>query len=326
MYQINEIRQLVEEKINSEILNLKRKPRNLYEPVEYILSIGGKRIRPALVLMSYNLFSENIEKALLPAIAYEVLHNFTLLHDDIMDNSNLRRNKPTVHTKWNNNTAILSGDAMAFWAYDFLKDCPDNSYRNIFNLFTNTALQICEGQQFDMDFENQNSVTENDYLEMIRLKTAVLLAACLKTGVLLTETNENEANKLYDFGINIGIAFQLQDDFLDTYGDTEVFGKKTGNDIIANKKTYLLIKALQLATNRNAEKLHFWINTLQFNAEEKVADVTKIYNELNIKEITKQKMHEYYLKAIHILDNISVEKEKKELLYNFAHQLVDRTF
>ncbi len=245
MFTLIQLQEFISEKIQS--LNLDKEPKGLYEPISYTLVSGGKRIRPALVLAACNMFSEKIEPAIPVALAFEVFHNFTLLHDDIMDNSPIRRNKETVHEKWNQNTAILSGDAMMIEAYEFLTELPAGLLKNILKLFNKTALEVCEGQQYDMDFETKEIVSEEDYLNMIKLKTSVLIAAALKAGAICGGASDTDADLLYDFGLNIGLAFQIQDDLLDTYADTAVFGKKNGNDIITGKKTFLLINALQKA-------------------------------------------------------------------------------
>ena len=269
----------IQEKIEREIgqLEFDCPPKSLYEPITYILSLGGKRIRPALVLMAYNLYREDVEKAIRPAIGLEVFHNFTLLHDDLMDQADKRRNKPTVHKVWNANTAILSGDAMLIAAYQLIGETAPEHLKEVLDLFTRTALEICGGQQYDMEFESRMDVSEEEYLEMIRLKTAVLLACSLKTGAILAGASREDAENLYRFGINIGLAFQLQDDLLDVYGDTRTFGKNIGGDILCNKKTFLLINALRRAEGEQKVQLEHWIARKDFDAAEKIAAVTNIY-------------------------------------------------
>jgi len=322
MFTIPQLQTLISEKISS--LDFDGEPKKLYEPIEYTLASGGKRIRPALVLAACNLFSDTIDAALPAALAFEVFHNFTLLHDDIMDNSPIRRNKETVHKKWNKNIAVLSGDAMMIKAYDLLSDLPADLLKTILKLFNQTALKVCEGQQYDMDFENCDNVSEESYLNMIKLKTSVLIAAALKIGALIGGASEKDAELLYDFGINIGLAFQIQDDLLDTYGDTAVFGKKNGNDIITGKKTFLLINALQKADFKTFEKLRNLIKNKEIEDEEKIQSVIRIYNELNIRDLTENKIDEYHQKALTYLENVSLKNEKKSELLNFALQIMKR--
>lgn len=312
--------------ISEEITKLKfpDTPQKLYEPIKYTLSSGGKRIRPALVLLGCELFSTNIKDAIKPALALEIFHNFTLLHDDVMDNSEIRRKRTTVHKKWNTNVAILSGDAMQITAFELLTDLPKGVIKPVIKLFNKTALEVCEGQQYDMDFESQKDVTIDKYIEMIRLKTSVLLAASLKIGAIIGGASEKEANLLYNYAQNIGLAFQLQDDFLDTFGDTNVFGKKVGNDIITNKKTFLLITALKLAKNDEKEKLLSLLENQNISNEKKIIEVKNIYNILNIKEITENKITEYFSKSLKNLENLELTDEKKQLLGDFANSLMDR--
>ena len=262
------------EKINRHIAELQftRRPAGLYEPVSYVLSLGGKRIRPVLMMMAYNLYKEDVESIFNQATGIEVYHNYTLLHDDLMDQADRRRGKPTVHKVWNENTAILSGDAMLVLAYQFMAEgCPAGLLKPVMDLFSLTALEICEGQQFDMEFETRDDVTEEEYLEMIRLKTSVLLAAALKLGAMLGGASEEDAARLYDFGMNLGVAFQLKDDLLDVYGDVKVFGKNIGGDILCNKKTYLLIQAYRQASDAQRAELERWVKAGQFDPAEKIA-------------------------------------------------------
>lgn len=300
-------------------------PEGLYQPIKYILSLGGKRIRPVLTLMAYNIFDENFTKEiLLPAIGLETFHNYTLLHDDVMDAADKRRGKPTVHKVWNANTAILSGDAMFVKAYQLLGECPKNVFQQVITHFSQTALEICEGQQYDMDFEERNDVKEEEYIEMIRLKTAVLLAASLKIGAIIAGATDKQSDLLYKFGEYIGLAFQLQDDYLDVYGDTSKFGKNIGGDICSNKKTFMLIKALETSKGSEHEELLEWINKKEFNPEEKVQAVTRIYNNVGIDKICKKRMQEYYNLAMKNLENLEVEASKKEILIKLAKDLMYR--
>ena len=323
MYSIEQLQKIISEEINK--VDFGNEPSKLYEPIKYTLDAGGKRIRPALVLAACNIFSENIENAIPVALAFEVFHNFTLLHDDIMDNSPKRRNKETVHVKWDNNTAILSGDAMMIKAYGFLNDLSANLLKEIFPIFNTTAIEVCEGQQYDMDFETKENVSEEDYLEMIKLKTSVLIAAALKAGAICGGANENDANLLYDFGLNIGLAFQLQDDLLDVYADTNIFGKQNGNDIITGKKTFLLINAFEKANTETSAKLKELISNKNINEQEKVKQVTDIYNKLQIKELTETKIKEFHNKAIKSINSLSAETDKKSILLVFASLIMKRT-
>ena len=316
----------IQEKIEREIgqLEFDCPPKSLYEPITYILSLGGKRIRPALVLMAYNLYREDVEKAIRPAIGLEVFHNFTLLHDDLMDQADKRRNKPTVHKVWNANTAILSGDAMLIAAYQLIGETAPEHLKEVLDLFTRTALEICGGQQYDMEFESRMDVSEEEYLEMIRLKTAVLLACSLKTGAILGGASREDAENLYRFGINIGLAFQLQDDLLDVYGDTKTFGKNIGGDILCNKKTFLLINALRRAEGEQKAQLEHWIARKDFDAAEKSAAVTNIYNVLGLKELSEAKMQTYYAEGMKNLAALSVSEERLAVLKEVTSRLMFR--
>lgn len=322
MYTISELQTLINESIHHEKIG--REPYSLYDPINYTLNAGGKRIRPALVLMACNLFSDEIKKALKPAIGLEIFHNFTLLHDDIMDHADIRRGNPTVHKKWNENTAILSGDAMFIKAYEYILECESTNYREILKVFNNTALEVCEGQQYDMEFENRFDVTESEYLRMIELKTSVLLAAALKIGAMIGGASRKDADLLYEFGRNIGLAFQLQDDLLDVYGDVNVFGKEIGGDIVANKKTMMLIKALELAKGKDLEDLKKCINQNEFNRVEKIEKVTGIYDKLNIKELVQNKIMVLNNSALEYLNQIDVADHKKSELKKLAEKLVNR--
>lgn len=319
----------LQEKINAEIAKRMsgltgQKPAELYAPVEYSLSVGGKRLRPVLLLLGYNIFSEDVDKVLPAALALEVFHNFTLLHDDIMDKAGVRRNKPTAHVKFGTNNAILSGDAMVFLSYQYLFECKSPNLMKVTELFTKSALEVCKGQQYDMDFENCMEVTEAEYLEMIRLKTAVLLGLSLKAGALLASGPQKIAGQLYDFGLNLGMAFQLQDDWLDSYGNPEAFGKKIGGDILSNKKTFLLISALQKATGSTKEALETWLSKSSFHDDEKIAGIIEIYDQLGINELTRKKIDEYILRAEKIANQLPLKKPAIAKLLEFTGKISKR--
>jgi geranylgeranyl diphosphate synthase type II len=317
-----EIQHLVETEINK--LNWKITPYSLYEPVEYVLSLGGKRIRPVFTLLACQMFDDVSAKALNPALAIEVFHNFTLLHDDIMDKAEMRRNQPTVHVKWDENRAILSGDAMLIKAYQQLAQCDPAVLKPILDVFSKTSVEVCEGQQFDMEFESRNDVSIDEYINMIRLKTAVLLAGSLKIGAICGGASEENASLLYQFGIGIGIAFQLKDDYLDVYGDPAKFGKNIGGDICCNKKTFLLINALEKADPDTKSELLHWINTGTFDRSEKIKAVTSLYDRLDIRSHTEKAMRTYYEEAVQALKKVSVSEEKKRELFVFAENLLYR--
>lgn len=314
------------DKINTHVSELQftRSPKGLYDPVKYVLSLGGKRIRPVLMLMAYNLYKENVEPAFSSATGIEVYHNYTLLHDDLMDRADKRRGKETVHKVWNDNAAILSGDAMLVLAYQFMAQCPVEHLKEVMDLFSLTALEICEGQQMDMEFEQRNDVKEEEYLEMIRLKTSVLLAASLKIGALLGGASADDAARLYDFGMNMGVAFQLKDDLLDVYGDAAVFGKNIGGDILCNKKTYMLIKALEHASQEQASRLQHWITVVDFNPAEKITAVTDLYNQIGVKTLCENKITEYSNRAMDSLAAVNVADEKKKELEKLIKELMYR--
>jgi geranylgeranyl diphosphate synthase type II len=322
MYTLLEAQNLVEKQLQT--LSIPDTPAELYEPVKYVLSMGGKRIRPALVLLACDLFNGAVEPALIPAMAIEVFHNFTLLHDDIMDKSELRRGKPTVHIKYDENVAILSGDVMSILASRLINQSPGVVLAVVHDIFTRTAMQVCEGQQLDMNFEEQLTVTEEEYLHMIELKTAVLIAASLKIGAILGGAGEKDADELYSFGRNLGIAFQLQDDLLDTFGDPALVGKKLGLDIADNKKTFLMIEALRKANPAQKEELTAWLKKEEFDWDEKVAAVTSLFNDLNVKETTELKIKEFYGTSLENLKNLNRPEEQKAELYNFASFLMNR--
>lgn len=325
MYSVEELQKIVNTEIKNRAEELKGiNPADLYAPIKYSLEIGGKRLRPILLLLSYNLFSNEIEKAIPSAIAIEVFHNFTLLHDDIMDKAEVRRNQPTVHKKFDENSAILSGDAMAFLAYKFLLESKTSQLVDVIDLFSKTAIEVCEGQQYDMDFENRLDVTELEYLEMIRLKTAVLLACSLKAGALLANASGETGDLLYEYGINLGLAFQLQDDLLDSFGDQKTFGKRIGGDILSNKKTYLLINALENATPKVKDELLNWIEKTEFIPENKIKAVKKIYTQLNIKELTQKKVDYYFQKSTQILQKLTIAENKLQPLFVLGNQILKR--
>lgn len=286
-----EILKLVNNHLDS--LADERQPRHLYEPIEYVLSLGGKRIRPTLMLLAYNLYREHPEDILMPACGIETYHNYTLLHDDLMDQADLRRGHETVHKRWDANTAILSGDSMLVLAYQRMAQCRPDKLKEVIDVFTQTALEIGEGQQYDMDFEKRDDVTEDEYIEMIRLKTSVLLACALKIGAILGDASAEDANNLYRFGEKIGLAFQLQDDFLDVYGDSKVFGKAIGGDIVSNKKTYMLINAFNRANAQQRAELERWTQLKDFDRQEKIDAVTALYNDMGIDRLAQDKMATY---------------------------------
>lgn len=314
------------EKINAHITDLKfdRTPQGLYDPVTYVLSMGGKRIRPVLMLMAYNLYQKDVTRIFSPATGIEVYHNYTLLHDDLMDRADRRRGKETVHKVWNDNTAILSGDTMLVLAYQFMAQCPVAHLKEVMDMFSLTALEICEGQQMDMDFEQRKDVKEEEYLEMIRLKTSVLLAVSLKIGALLGGASSDDAGRLYDFGMNMGVAFQLKDDLLDVYGDAAVFGKNIGGDILCNKKTYMLIKAFEHANDEQLRQLNAWVDADTFDPAGKIAAVTDLYNQIGIKELCEKKMADFSERAMENIIAVNVADEKKKELERLMKDLMHR--
>lgn len=307
-------------------LSYDRKPESLYEPIKYVLSMGGKRIRPTLMLLAYNLYKENPEDILMNACALETYHNYTLLHDDLMDNADMRRGHLTVHKKWNDNTAILSGDSMLVLAFQRMMQCDTKHLKDILDLFTVTALEIGEGQQYDMEFETRNDVKEEEYIEMIRLKTSVLLACALKIGAILADASAEDADNLYKFGEQIGLAFQLQDDYLDVYGDSKVFGKEIGGDITSNKKTYMLINAFNKANDAQRKELTRWVSARDFDRNEKVDAVTRLYNEIGIDQLAQDKIAYYFAQSKKFLDVVNVPEEKKEELRKYAQKMMKRQY
>ena len=312
--------------LNSKLENEKfgDDPEELYEPIRYIISIGGKRMRPLLTLLGYKLFKDDVLKAVDPAMAIEIFHNFTLMHDDIMDQAPLRRGNKTVHEKWNTHTAILSGDVMMIKAYDKLLDLPPKTIPVVLKGFNQCAIDVCEGQQKDMNFESRSDVSEQEYLDMIRQKTAVLLGFSLELGAMVAEATSNDQDHLRKFGEAIGIGFQLKDDLLDVYGDEKKFGKQPGGDIISNKKTYLLIKALEVSKGKNKKELESWLQKEKFDAEEKRNAVKQIYNSANIKEITTNKIQEYYNLALNHLKEVEASLNRKKQLKELATRLIER--
>jgi geranylgeranyl diphosphate synthase type II len=322
MYTLLEAQNLVEKHIQT--LSIPDAPPELYEPVRYILSLGGKRIRPALVILACDLFAGAVEPALIPAMAIELFHNFTLMHDDIMDRSELRRGSPAVHVKYNENIAILSGDVMSILASRLINQAPGVVLNVVHDIYTRTAMQVCEGQQMDMNFEKELSVSEQEYLSMIELKTAVLIAASLKIGAILGGASQRDAEDLYEYGRNLGIAFQLQDDLLDTYGDPEVTGKNKGTDIVDNKKTFLVIQALNTASPAQKKELRGWMEAKGFDPGNKIEAVTALFDALKVKDVTQKKIQGYYKQALASLENLNKPKELKSELYNFATFLMNR--
>ncbi len=312
--------------VNDFINNLpyEREPQTIYDPIRYVLSLGGKRIRPVLMLLAYNMYKDNPEHILMPACALETYHNYTLLHDDLMDNADVRRGKPTVHRKWNANAAILSGDTMQVLAYQRLAQCDEDKLPELLHLFTETALQIGEGQQYDMEFETRDDVTEEEYIEMIRLKTSVLLACATKMGALLADASKQDTQQLYRFGELVGLAFQLQDDLLDVYGDPQVFGKAIGGDITSNKKTYMLINAFLHANDKQRAELTHWTTVNDFDRQEKIEAVTRLYNEIGIRELCEKKINTYFQESLECLESIPLPAERKEVLRRYALDMMKR--
>lgn len=302
-----------------------REPRLLYDPIDYVIGLGGKRLRPALCMSACHFFSGDGKAAEAAAMGLEMFHNFTLLHDDIMDHATMRRNQPTVHLKWNENAAILSGDAMMILASQMMLDVPDTVLKTVQTIYLQTALEVCEGQQYDMDFETRDDVTVDEYLSMIRLKTAVLIAASLKIGAMIGGASSRDADLIYQFGINIGLAFQLQDDYLDVYGDPETFGKRIGGDIVSNKKTFLLLACQKLANSEQKEKLNYWLHVADFDRQEKIDAVVALYDQLGIAVLSKEKMETYYMEALRIIEMLGIELQYKDALKLFASHTLFRT-
>ncbi|HIE73358.1 MAG TPA: polyprenyl synthetase family protein [Flavobacteriales bacterium] len=319
MQTISQLSEIIEGELGK--INYPKTPEKLYRPIEYVMDLGGKRMRPILLLMAHQLFDKNIEKAISPALGIEVFHNFTLLHDDIMDNAPIRRGQQTVHEKWDNNVAILSGDTMLVQAYKLLTDVDKSILKEVLAVFNKAATEVCEGQQWDMDFETEKQVSIADYLKMIEYKTAVLLAASLQVGAICGKASEHEQKHLYEFGKNMGIAFQLKDDLLDTFGNPDEFGKQVGGDIMANKKTYLYLKALEVADKVQKEFLQTYFSSNE-NMDEKVSAVKSIFTDLEIPALTTALMKQYHQSAMQHLD--AIDSENKAPLITFSEKLMDR--
>lgn len=323
MYTLQELKEIVTKGLSA--LDFNREPSDLYNPLGYMISIGGKRLRPVTCLMTYNLFSDRIEKPVLyPAMALEVFHGFTLIHDDIMDKADIRRGQPTVHKKWNNNIAILSGDVMSIMAYELLASCPAEKLSEVLALFSKTAAQVCEGQQYDMNFEHLPFITMDDYLSMIGLKTAVLIACSAKMGALIAGADAKIANALYDFAYTLGIAFQIQDDYFDTFGQSSIFGKNIGGDIMNNKKTWLLVETFRRTNNAQKERLAQLMAMTEENAAEKIEGMQQLYIEAGIKQAAEEAIAEYHKKALAIIEQLDLTATQKEHLEAYANYLVNR--
>ncbi|WP_028902215.1 MULTISPECIES: polyprenyl synthetase family protein [unclassified Prevotella] len=322
MYTSEELLKKVNEALDHLVYD--RKPASLYAPIKYVLSIGGKRVRPVLTLLAYNLYKDDPLSIMSQAIGLETYHNFTLLHDDLMDHADMRRGHETVHKKWDANRAILSGDTMLLQAFERVEDCDSKYLPAVFQVFIQTTLEIGEGQQFDVEFEQRNDVTEEEYIEMIRLKTSVLLACACKVGAIMADASQDDIDNLYKFGEKLGLAFQLQDDLLDVYGNPAVFGKNIGGDITSNKKTYMLINAVNRANAEQRAELMKWIEAEQFDRNEKVAAVTALYNEIGIRELCEQKIEEFYQESLVYLAKVNVSEERKTILKAYAADMMKR--
>ena len=313
-------------KVNEALDNLvyDRQPASLYDPIKYVLSIGGKRVRPVLTMLAYNLYKDDPLSIMSQALGLETYHNFTLLHDDLMDHADMRRGHETVHKKWDANRAILSGDTMLLQAFERVEDCDPAKLPAVFKVFIQTTLEIGEGQQLDVEFEQRNDVTEDEYIEMIRLKTSVLLACACKVGAIMADAPAEDIENMYKFGEKLGLAFQLQDDLLDVYGDPAVFGKNIGGDITSNKKTYMLINAFNRATPAQREELTKWVEAKEFDRNEKVAAVTNLYNEIGIRKLCEQKIEQYYQESLVYLTMVSVSEERKAEIKAYAAEMMKR--
>ena len=322
MYTSEELLKKVNEALDNLVYD--RQPASLYDPIRYVLSIGGKRVRPVLTLLSYNLYKDDPLIIMSQAIGLETYHNFTLLHDDLMDHADMRRGHETVHKKWDANRAILSGDTMLLQAFERVEECDPTKLPDVFKVFIQTTLEIGEGQQLDVEFETRNDVTEDEYIEMIRLKTSVLLACACKVGAIMAGASAEDTDNLYKFGEKLGLAFQLQDDLLDVYGNPAVFGKNIGGDITSNKKTYMLINAFNRATPAQREELTKWVEAKEFDRNEKVAAVTKLYNEIGIRKLCEQKMEQYYQESLVYLAKVNVSDERKAELKAYAADMMKR--
>jgi geranylgeranyl diphosphate synthase, type II len=319
---IEQFHSLIESEIKKQRYG--KEPESLYEPIRYLMALGGKRLRPMLTMLSYSLYKNDVKSIAPYAVAVEAFHNFTLMHDDIMDKAPLRRGKPTVHKKWNVNTAILSGDVMLVKVYEMFRSMEAEKFKAVIEAFNKCAAEVCEGQQFDMEFETTDHVSERDYINMIRLKTAVLLGFSLELGAILANASDSDRKALREFGTNIGIGFQLKDDLLDAYADPKKFGKQVGGDIIANKKTFLLIQAIEKATGSKKSKLRFWLKATKFRKAEKVEAVTKLYDSLGIPAVTEKKIDHYFRKGFASLATLSLAEEKKLDLKRFTEALIER--
>ncbi|RYE26605.1 MAG: polyprenyl synthetase family protein [Sphingobacteriaceae bacterium] len=322
MYSIQQLQNIIIEAIDGK--TYPPEPAELYQPMQYMMSLGGKRLRPALLLMGCDAFGGDIYQAINPAIAIEVFHNFTLMHDDIMDNAPLRRGKTTVHEKWNSSVGILSGDAMLVEGYKLMMQVNERVLRPVLEIFNDTAIAVCEGQQLDMNFETLKEVQLKAYINMIRLKTAVVLGGALKIGALIAGAAKPEADLIYAFGEDLGIAFQLQDDILDVYGDPEKFGKQVGGDILSNKKTFLLIKALETADQNQLQELNYWLNLTSFDPAKKVFAVRNLFDNLEIREKSEQEMNRYAQQALQSLKDLPLDDVRKNALFEFADMLLVR--
>ena len=324
MHSIEELRDIFSTYLNQE--SFQQEPKNLYEPNNYFLQIGGKRLRPTLLLLATELFGGKIENALPASLAIEYFHNFTLIHDDVMDNAPVRRGFTTIHEKYNLNTAILSGDVLMIKACEYLSKVEGIYFKQVFDVYTKTAIEVCEGQQYDIDFETQKFVSHSEYIEMIRLKTSVLLAASMKIGAILGGANETDAELLYTYAENLGIAFQIQDDILDCFGDEGLVGKQPGGDIIQNKKTLLLIEAMRLSSVQNDIRLNEWLNKTSYLNEEKVSSIQQIFKEYNIKQFALQQRNFYVEQSMLALENMNLDTTKKSILKSLVDYLVIRNF
>ncbi len=324
MLRPEEARRIIEDRISA--LSFPSAPAGLYEPIAYSLLSGGKRLRPVLTLLAANMFSDDVNDAVHPALGLEIFHNFTLLHDDLMDNSPVRRGNPTVHVKWNPDVAILSGDAMSMIAYRYVSGCPGSILGMVLDIFNRTAVEVCEGQMMDMEFEQREDVTEEEYLHMIGLKTSVLIAASIQIGAVCGGASAADAAAMYEFGRNLGLAFQLQDDFLDTWGDTSVFGKNVGNDIITNKKTYLVISALKLATGDDRNRLLEMYSRADTDPSAKVEEVRHIFDRSGVRERVKEKIREYFGHASSIIETLRIPPDRKRIMTAFSGSLMERDY
>jgi geranylgeranyl diphosphate synthase type II len=322
MHSIHQYQEFISDYLQSQ--SKSKEPKNLYEPIYYIMELGGKRMRPILTLMSAEVFDADYKKALPAALAVEVFHNFSLIHDDIMDDAPLRRGHETVHEKWNVNTGILSGDAMLILAYQYFEQYEPAIFRSLAKLFSKTALEVCEGQQWDVDFETRDDVAISEYLKMIECKTAVLVAAAMKMGAIIAETSEENADLIYDFGLNLGLAFQLQDDYLDAFGNPKTFGKQVGGDIIENKKTYLYLKAIEFATEDQKKELMQLFSVHPENNLDKINAVAAIFNSSGASKATQKAIQDFTMKAFETLEKMNISQDKKAMLRAFGENLMER--